>query len=88
MKILLTGASGYIGSHLLPCLLEEGHHVYVLIRHDKNLPISSNFETQVTFLQGDLLDKSSLPVLDGRIPIFWVAIPREKTAIFSFLLLI
>ncbi len=65
MKILLTGASGYIGSHLLPCLLEEGHHVYVLIRHGKNLPISSKFGTQVTFLQGDLLDKSSLPVLDN-----------------------
>jgi len=65
MKILLTGASGYIGSHLLPCLLEEGHHVYVLIRHGKNLPISSKFGTQVTFLQGDLLEKSSLPVLDN-----------------------
>jgi uncharacterized protein YbjT (DUF2867 family) len=65
MKILLTGASGYIGSHLLPRLLEEGHHVYVLIRHGKNLPISSKFRTQVTFLQGDLLDQASLPVLDN-----------------------
>jgi len=65
MKILLTGASGYIGSQLLPLLLEQGHHVNILIRHGKNLPISPKFETQVTFLQGDLLDKSSLPVLDN-----------------------
>ncbi|MFO7878790.1 MAG: SDR family oxidoreductase [Bacteroidota bacterium] len=28
MKILLTGASGYIGSHLLHVLLEGGHDVY------------------------------------------------------------
>ncbi|HUD02048.1 MAG TPA: SDR family oxidoreductase, partial [Rhabdochlamydiaceae bacterium] len=39
MKILLTGASGYIGSHLLPHLLEAGHHVYALVRHGKNLSI-------------------------------------------------
>jgi uncharacterized protein YbjT (DUF2867 family) len=28
MKILLTGASGYIGSHLLEVLLKSGHEVY------------------------------------------------------------
>lgn len=63
MKILLTGASGYIGSQLLPLLLEQGHHVYILSRRGKNLFISPTFETQVTFLYGDLLDKSTLPVL-------------------------
>ena len=63
MKILLTGASGYIGSQLLPLLLEQGHHVKILIRRGKNLPISSTFENQVTFLHGDLLDKSTLPEL-------------------------
>lgn len=63
MKILLTGASGYIGSQLLPFLLEAGHHVFVLIRKGKDLPIPSKFKTQVTFLQADLLDKSSLPIL-------------------------
>jgi len=63
MKILLTGASGYIGSHLLPLLLEAGHHVFVLIRKGKDLPIPSTFKNQVTFLQADLLDKSSLPIL-------------------------
>jgi len=65
MKILLTGASGYIGSQLLPLLLEQGHHVNILIRRGKKLPISSTFETQVTFLHGDLLDKSTLPELSG-----------------------
>ena len=63
MKILLTGASGYIGSHLLPHLLEAGHHVYALIRHEKNLPIESKFAGQLTILQGDLLDSASLPAL-------------------------
>lgn len=63
MKILLTGASGYIGSHLLPLLLEAGHHVYALMRQKKNLPIPSKYKTRLTLLQADLLDKSSLPDL-------------------------
>lgn len=64
MKILLTGASGYIGSHLLPYLVEAGHQVYVLIRPGKNLPMASKFSGKVTILQGDLLDRSSLPSLN------------------------
>jgi uncharacterized protein YbjT (DUF2867 family) len=32
MKILLTGANGYIGKRLLPVLLEQGHEVYAVVR--------------------------------------------------------
>ncbi|TVR80321.1 MAG: SDR family oxidoreductase [Saprospirales bacterium] len=32
MKILLTGANGYIGSRLLPVLLEQGHDVWCTVR--------------------------------------------------------
>lgn len=35
MKILLTGATGYIGKRLLPALLEKGHQVVCCVR-DKN----------------------------------------------------
>ncbi|NBC81911.1 MAG: DUF2867 domain-containing protein [Bacteroidetes bacterium] len=35
MKILLTGANGYIGKRLLPVLLENGHEVVATVR-DKN----------------------------------------------------
>lgn len=33
MKILLTGANGYIGQRLLPVLLEQGHDVYCCVRN-------------------------------------------------------
>ena len=32
MNILLTGATGFIGRHLLPALENAGHEVYVLVR--------------------------------------------------------
>jgi len=35
MKILITGATGYIGKRLLPALLEQGHEVICCVR-DKN----------------------------------------------------
>jgi uncharacterized protein YbjT (DUF2867 family) len=35
MRILLTGASGFIGQHLLQALLAEGHHVVCAVRRPK-----------------------------------------------------
>jgi len=35
MKIFVTGASGYIGSHLLPLLIANGHQVYGLARSEE-----------------------------------------------------
>ena len=33
MKILLTGASGFIGSHLVSALVDAGHQVVAILRH-------------------------------------------------------
>lgn len=38
MNILVTGASGFIGRHLVRRLISEGHSVTVLIRNDCDLP--------------------------------------------------
>ena len=34
MRILLTGANGYIGKRLLPILVEQGHQVFCVIFSD------------------------------------------------------
>jgi uncharacterized protein YbjT (DUF2867 family) len=33
MQILITGANGYIGQRLIPVLLEQGHHLFCVVRN-------------------------------------------------------
>src|SRR3954465_7805083 len=39
MKIALTGATGFIGSHVLPELQEHGHEVTALVRNDEQADV-------------------------------------------------
>ena len=39
MHVALTGATGFIGSHLLTALQENGHHVTALVRDDARADI-------------------------------------------------
>lgn len=60
MKILLAGASGYIGKRILPILLEKGHQVICCVR-DKNRfnpPEENNHLIDV--IEVDFLDRDSL----------------------------
>lgn len=58
MKILLTGATGFIGSYLLPELLRHGHEVIGLTRTDKGAKAVEAFGAKALF--GELTDLKSL----------------------------
>jgi len=64
MKILLTGATGYIGKRLLPLLIEEGHEVVCSVRDIKRFPLEGIYKHpkisvfEIDFLQNDSLSDS------------------------------
>lgn len=60
MKVLLTGANGYIGTRLLPVLLEKGHEVVCLVRDSRYFQENSDFSDKVNVITGDLLKEQSI----------------------------
>jgi uncharacterized protein YbjT (DUF2867 family) len=60
MKILLTGATGYIGKRLLPLLVEQGHHVVCCVRDASRFSPPSSLHSHITVIAVDLLDPNSL----------------------------
>lgn len=60
MKILLTGATGYIGKRLLPILVEQGHHVICCVRDKNRFYCPVELDDQVTVIEVDFLNQETL----------------------------
>ncbi len=58
MKVLVTGANGFLGSWLTKSLVEQGHEVFCLVR--KNSNISELAGIQCQYIYGDVTDINSL----------------------------
>ena len=56
MKILLTGATGYLGSNLARAFVADGHHVVVLKRQTSKLLRLAGIEQQLYFYDVENLD--------------------------------
>jgi uncharacterized protein YbjT (DUF2867 family) len=56
-KVLITGATGYIGGHLTPALLQRGLHVRCLARDPGRATLPEDAEV----VQGDVLQERTLP---------------------------
>ena len=56
MKILLTGANGYIGMRLLPNLLEMGQEVICAVRDEKRLSVDAKIRAKIDVVEIDFLD--------------------------------
>ena len=55
MRILLTGANGYIGMRLLPVLIEAGHEVTCVVRDKNRFQPSPDLLSKVSIIEFDFL---------------------------------
>ncbi|MBE9584878.1 SDR family oxidoreductase [Mucilaginibacter sp. JRF] len=60
MKVLLAGANGYIGTRLIPVLLEKRHNVVCLVRDKRRFHEQSDFSDRVSLIKGDLLREDDI----------------------------
>ncbi|WP_104733946.1 SDR family oxidoreductase [Hanstruepera ponticola] len=60
MKVLLTGATGYIGKRLLPVLCDLGYEVVCCVRDESRFSPPEYLRKQISVIQLDLLKKETL----------------------------
>lgn len=62
MRILVTGGTGFIGSHIVAALVERGHDVHLLVRNPDG--IARSLEPQgvrgLSFTEGDVTDAAAV----------------------------
>jgi len=60
MKILVTGATGYIGKRLIPLLLNDGHNVVCPVRDKKRAEDYYKDKNNIELIEADFLHRHSL----------------------------
>ena len=60
MKILITGATGYIGKRLIPILLNEGHELICTVRDIARIEHLYSNKENITFIEIDFLKADTL----------------------------
>ncbi len=63
MKILLTGATGYIGKRLLPILVNNGHDVICCVRDKNRFYCPIEIQDKVTVIEVDFIEKETLSAI-------------------------
>ncbi|MCH2045610.1 MAG: NAD-dependent epimerase/dehydratase family protein [Saprospiraceae bacterium] len=83
MKILITGGTGFIGSHVVETLLRDGHTVKVLSTSSSIHPNLKRVADQIEILRGnfgnEVLMTNYLDQIDILIHLAWTTVPKDAS---------
>lgn len=74
MKILVTGANGYIGMRLLPYLINMGHEVFCTVRDPQRLSVSDEIRKKITIITLDFLSPPKKNILPNTLDVAYYLI--------------
>jgi uncharacterized protein YbjT (DUF2867 family) len=84
MKILLTGATGYIAQRLLPVLLENNHEIVCCVRDSRRFNIRNYDTARIKVVEVDFLKKETLHNIPTNIDVAYYLIHSMSTNIGDF----
>ncbi|MBE0676292.1 MAG: SDR family oxidoreductase [Bacteroidales bacterium] len=87
MRVLLTGATGYIARNLLPTLLEAGHEVYCCVRDKTRFDTTRYSSDKLKVVEVNFLRKETLAAIPSDIDAAYYLIHSMSSSIGDFDLL-
>ena len=84
MRILLTGANGYVGRRLLPELLSQGHEVICCVRDKNRLGLDKTTQERITIWEVDFLHPINLNNLPEKIDVAYYLIHSMTSSTSDF----
>ncbi|MEL7431888.1 MAG: SDR family oxidoreductase [Chlamydiota bacterium] len=79
MRILLTGANGYIGCRLAALLVKKGYDVTALVREPRRLHLPKATLSKIHVIKADLLQKKTLRAIPKNIDVAYYFIHSMTT---------
>lgn len=80
MKVLLTGATGYIGKRLLPVLVDNGFEVVCCVRDIKKFNPEKSIKAKIEIIENDLTKRESLNNIPSDIEIAYYLVHSMSTS--------
>ncbi len=85
MKILLTGATGYMGRRLIPVLIKQGHELVAVVRDRQRFQHQVEIFPQIQVVEYDFLKPQSAPAFPLDIDAAYYLLHAMSASVHNFL---
>ncbi|HRY32697.1 MAG TPA: SDR family oxidoreductase, partial [Bacteroidales bacterium] len=80
MKVLLTGATGYIGKRILPILIERGYDIICCVRDKNKFYVEESIKDRIQVIETDLIKKETLHAIPKDIDFAYYLVHSMSTS--------